>query len=63
MFQAFRHRAIARLLYATIMGKIELGEFVTTRIGPGRELYEERGKDVAKFLLIKVPEIEVEIGY
>jgi hypothetical protein len=45
------------------MCRIELGEFVTTGIGPGRELDEEGGKKVAKFLLINVPEIEVEISH
>jgi hypothetical protein len=40
-----------------------LGEFVTTGTGPGRELDEERGKKVAKFLLINFPEIEIEIGH
>jgi hypothetical protein len=43
--------------------RIELGEFVTTGIGPGRELDEERGKKVAKLLLINVPEIKIEIGH
>jgi hypothetical protein len=42
--------------------RIELGEFVTTGVGPRRELDEERGKDVAKFLFINVPEVEIEIG-
>jgi hypothetical protein len=45
------------------MCRIELGEFVTTSIGPGRELDEERGKNVAKFLLINVPEIKVKVGH
>jgi len=44
------------------MRRIELGEFVTTSIGPGRELDEEGGKKVAKSLLINVPEIEIEVG-
>jgi len=45
------------------MCRKKLGEFVTTGIGPRRELDEERGKEVAKSLLINVPEIKVEIGY
>jgi hypothetical protein len=45
------------------MCRIEFGEFVTTGIGPGRELYEEGGKKVARFLLIDVPEIKIEIGH
>jgi hypothetical protein len=45
------------------MCRIELGEFVTTGIGPRGELNEEGGKNVAKFLLINVPEVEVEIGH
>jgi len=44
------------------MCRIEFGEFVTTGIGPRRELNEERGKEVAKFLFINVPEVEIEIG-
>jgi hypothetical protein len=43
------------------MCRIELGEFVTTGIGPRRELGEKRGKNVAKFLLIDVPEIEIKV--
>src|SRR6267154_6221032 len=62
-FQAFRHCAITRLLYPTIMCRIELGEFVTTGIGSGRELDEKRGKKVAKPLLIDVPEIKIEVGH
>ena len=42
---------------------IELGKFVTTGIGPRRELDKKRGEDVAKFLLINVPEVEIEIGH
>jgi len=45
------------------MCRIELGEFVATGIGPGRELYEERGKKIAKFLFFSVPEIKIEIGH
>jgi hypothetical protein len=45
------------------MCRIELGEFVTAGIGTRRELHEERGKKVGKFLLIDVPEIEVEVGH
>jgi hypothetical protein len=45
------------------MCRIELGEFVTTGIGPRRELDEERWKKVAKFLLINVPEIEIEVDH
>jgi hypothetical protein len=45
------------------MCRIELGEFVTTGIRPRRELQEERGKKVAKFLFINVPEIEIEVGH
>jgi hypothetical protein len=44
------------------MCRIELGEFVTTEIGQRRELDEERGEKVAKFLFIDVPEIKIEIG-
>src|SRR6266576_2038147 len=63
LFQAFRHCVITRFLYPSIMCRIELGEFITTGIGPGRELDEERGKKFAKFLLINVPEIKIEIGH
>jgi len=42
---------------------IKLGKFVTTGIGPRRELDEERGKNVAEFLLINVPEVKIEIGH
>ena len=45
------------------MCRIELGEFVTTGIGPRRDLDEERGKNVAKSLLVKVSEVEIEIGH
>jgi len=45
------------------MCRIELGEFVTTGIGPRRDLDEERGKKVAKLLLIDVSEVEIEIGH
>jgi hypothetical protein len=45
------------------MCRIELGEFGTTGIGSRRELDEEGGKKVAKFLLINVPEIEIEMGH
>jgi len=45
------------------MCRIELGELVTTGIGPGRELDEERGKKVAKFLLVNVPKVKIEIGH
>jgi len=45
------------------MCRIEFGEFVTTGFGPRRDLDEERGKNVAKFLLFNVSEIEIEIGH
>jgi hypothetical protein len=39
-----------------------LGEYIATRIGPSRELDEERWKQVVKFLLIDVPEVEIKVG-
>jgi len=54
----YRHRTIARLLHPTVLFRIELGEFVTTGIGPRRELNEKREKKDSKFLLINVPELD-----
>jgi hypothetical protein len=45
------------------MCRIELREFVTTGIGARRQLDEERGKEVAEFLLINVPEIKIKVGH
>jgi len=39
--------------------RIESGEDITTRIRSRGELYEERGKQVMKFLFIDVPEVEI----
>ena len=44
------------------MCRIELGEYIATRIGPSRKLDEERWKQVVKFLLIDVPEVEIKVG-
>jgi len=46
-----------------IVFRIELKEYVTTGIGPGRKLYEKRWKQVAKVLFIDVPEVKIKIGH
>ncbi len=46
-----------------IVFRIELREYVTTRIGPSRKLDEKRRKQVAKFLFIDVPEVKIKIGH
>jgi len=44
------------------MCRIELRKYIAIRIGPSRELDEERREYIVKFLLINVPEVEIEVG-
>jgi hypothetical protein len=45
------------------MLRIKAGEYVATRIRPGRKLDEERGQQVAASLLIGVFKVEIKIGH
>src|SRR6267154_573597 len=62
-FEAFYHGAIARLLFSSIVCRMELGEYVTTGIGPSGKLDEERGKQIVKFLFVDVLEDEIKVGH
>jgi hypothetical protein len=62
-FEAFYHDTIARLLFSSIVHRIESGEYVATRIGPSRKLSEERGKQIVKFLFADVLEVKIKIGH
>jgi len=62
-FEAFYHGVIVGFLCSTTMYRIELGEYVTTGIGPSRKLDEERRKQVVKTLFIDVPEVEIKVGH
>ena len=42
---------------------METGQGVTTGIGPSRELNKEGRKEVLEFLLVDIPEVEIEIGH
>jgi hypothetical protein len=46
-----------------IMCRIESGEDVTMGIRASGELYEEGRKQIAEFLLVAVPEVEIKIGH
>ena len=48
--------------HSIIMCRIELREYVATKIGPSRKLDEERQKQVVKILFINVPEVKIKIG-
>jgi len=61
-FETFYHSAIIRLPNSTIMGRVELEQDITTRIRPSRELEEEGREQIAEFLLVDVPKIEIKIG-
>jgi hypothetical protein len=60
--ETFYHGAIARLLFSSIVCRIESGKYVTTGIGPSRKLDEERRKQIVKFLFVNVPEVKIKIG-
>jgi len=40
-----------------------MGQCVATGIGPSGELDEEGRKEVLEFLLVDIPEVEIEIGH
>ena len=42
---------------------METGQGVATGIGPSRELNKEGRKEVLEFLLVDIPEVEIEIGH
>jgi len=42
-FEAFRHSAIARFFFSTIMSRVKSEEHITTRIGSNGKLDEEEG--------------------
>jgi hypothetical protein len=61
-FETIYHSTIIRLPNSTIISRVELGQDVTTRIRPSGELEEEGGEQIAEFLLVDVPKIEIKIG-
>jgi hypothetical protein len=57
------HYTIAGLLFTIVVHRIKAGEDVATRTGLSRKLDEERGKEVATVLFIKVPEVEIKVRH
>jgi len=62
-FETFYHSSIIRLPNSMVVSRIESGEDVTIGIRASGELDEEGRKQIAEFLLVDVPEVEIKIGH